>query len=299
MDGLETPWTNTPPSKFNWDMIAGYEGTVYTPLTQSKEETTAVGTLHLLDNDAKHGHLQSTLQSTPHDSHHSARVQLSAHSDSSSPRLTPSPSPRANPSPLLYDASISSTGASGKGPGTYSARGSSIISPQLLTAVNTRSAAARPDFRRIESGGKASLLLEGPPDTHLASDERGNGEHDDEDEHGDSNAHSGSSTRKLSPKPGMGSGLGLSNMGPVAVGERTVINVRRRVTEQDVMWTDLVRDALKETVADFAEMLHEPAADVRKYAHYELVRETKASQLSDPLALNLWVSYKVRDHGGN
>ncbi|KAF8529646.1 hypothetical protein BU17DRAFT_79696 [Hysterangium stoloniferum] len=161
MDGLETPWTNTPPSKFNWDMIAGYEGTVYTPLTQSKEETTAVGTLHLLDNDAKHGHLQSTLQSTPHDSHCSARVQLSAHSDSSSPRLTPSPSPRANPSPLLYDASISSTGASGKGPGTYSARGSSIISPQLLTAVNTRSAAARPDFRRIESGGKASLVGDG------------------------------------------------------------------------------------------------------------------------------------------
>ncbi|KAF8508035.1 hypothetical protein BU17DRAFT_100063 [Hysterangium stoloniferum] len=101
-----------------------------TPLTQRKEETTSVGTLHLLDNDASHGHLQSALQSNPHASHRSAHVQLSAHSDSSSTHLTPSPSSRATPIPLpsgpqtspesIYDASISSTGVSGKGPGPYS-----------------------------------------------------------------------------------------------------------------------------------------------------------------------------------
>ncbi|KAF8529642.1 hypothetical protein BU17DRAFT_79690 [Hysterangium stoloniferum] len=289
-------------------IIAGYEDTGHC-LKQRKEETTAVGTLHLLDHDVRHDHLQCTLQSSAHASNRSARVKLSSHSDSSSPRLTPSPPANQIPLPSgpqtsresMYDASISGTGASGKGPRTYSARGSSILSPRLLTAVNTRSAAARPDFKRIESGsdsetnitsmvvrveerpvcphflqaahhpsspipalhqslktcthhpvshprfaprargvspaptsrsrshvspeirkGQPSLspvskrivnFCEGPPDTHLASDERCNGEHDDEDEDGHSNAHSGSSTRNPSPTPGMVSGLGSQTWG--------------------------------------------------------------------------------------
>ncbi|KAF8529643.1 hypothetical protein BU17DRAFT_60422 [Hysterangium stoloniferum] len=41
---------------------------------------------------------------------------------------------------------------------------------------------------------------------------------------------------KPSPQPGMVLDLGLSNMGPLAVGERTVIHVMRRITEGDVMW---------------------------------------------------------------
>ncbi|KAF8521435.1 hypothetical protein BU17DRAFT_87997 [Hysterangium stoloniferum] len=93
---------------------------LYTPLTLSKEDTTVVGTLPLLDNDTTHGHLQSSLHSSPHASPRFACIHLSAHPDPSSPRLTPSPSPRANPialpsepqtSPVsMYDASISSAG---------------------------------------------------------------------------------------------------------------------------------------------------------------------------------------------
>ncbi|KAF8512873.1 hypothetical protein BU17DRAFT_95918 [Hysterangium stoloniferum] len=41
---------------------------------------------------------------------------------------------------------------------------------------------------------------------------------------------------KPSPQPGMVLDLGLSNMGPLAVGERTVMHVMRRITEGDVMW---------------------------------------------------------------
>ncbi|KAF8518815.1 hypothetical protein BU17DRAFT_90585 [Hysterangium stoloniferum] len=89
-------------------------------LRLSKEDTTVVGTLPLLDNDATHGHLQSSLHSSPHASPRFARIHLSAHLDPSSPRLTPSPSPRANPIVLpfepqilpvsVYDASTSSAG---------------------------------------------------------------------------------------------------------------------------------------------------------------------------------------------
>ncbi|KAF8529657.1 hypothetical protein BU17DRAFT_79711 [Hysterangium stoloniferum] len=306
-------------------IIARYEDTGDC-LKQRKEETTAVGTLHLLDHDVRHDHLQCTLQSSAHTSNRSARVQLSSHSHSSSPRLTPSPSPRANQIPLpsgpresMYDASISGTGASSKGPGTYSAdvRGSAYTSGQLddsdsesgsdsetnITSMVVRveerpvcphflqaahhpsspipalyqclktcthhpvshprlASRARgvslaptsrsrshvsPEIRKgqpsLSPASKRILqFCEGPPDTHLASGERCNGEHDDEDEHGDSNAHSGSSTRNPSPTPGMVSGLGSQTWG------------LRRVTEQDVMWTDLVWDVLKESAADFAEM---------------------------------------------
>ncbi|KAF8529660.1 hypothetical protein BU17DRAFT_79715 [Hysterangium stoloniferum] len=246
-------------------IIAGYEDTGHC-LKQRKEETTAVGTLHLLDHDDRHDHLQCTLQSSAH-ANRSPRVQLSSHSNSSSPRLTPSPSPRANQIPLpsgpqtsresMYDASISGTGASGKGPGTYSAdvRGSAYTSGQLDDSdseggsdseTNITSMVVRVEERpvcRTSSfitdpplhqppnqslpfseirKGQPSLspvskrivqFCEGPPDTHLASDERCNGEHDDEDEDGDSNAHSGSSTRNPPPTPGMVSGLGSQTWG--------------------------------------------------------------------------------------
>ncbi|KAF8529658.1 hypothetical protein BU17DRAFT_60436 [Hysterangium stoloniferum] len=80
-------------------------------------------------------------------------------------------------------------------------------------------------------------LREGSPDSHLPSDERSYGDHDDEDEHGDSNAHSGSDSESGSGSSSGPEGhLGLSNMGPLAVGQRTVIHVMRRITEGDVMW---------------------------------------------------------------
>ncbi|KAF8529666.1 hypothetical protein BU17DRAFT_79732 [Hysterangium stoloniferum] len=278
------------------------------------EETTAVGTLHLLDHDVRHDHLQCTLQSSAHASNRSAGVQLSPHSDSSSPRLTPSPSPRANPivfpsepqtSPeSMYDASISSAGVSGKsrnrlrymtywalslmrtwlmspsgpyiGGGTLddseSERGrenngedgvngsesvgkallvgdgrrhikleetrrlsslfmesslaksrtycfttgprsstsltnlhpSSSFSPSPRTALcirRTPSPTSRSRFSLTICKGEPSTSLlsniivqlrEGSPDSHVPSDGRSHGEHDDEDEHGDSNTHSGS-----------------------------------------------------------------------------------------------------------
>ncbi|KAF8529644.1 hypothetical protein BU17DRAFT_60423 [Hysterangium stoloniferum] len=235
---------------FNWDMIAGYEGTVYTPLTQSKEETTAVGTLHLLDNDAKHGHLQSTLQSTPHDSHCSARVQLSAHSDSSSPRLTPSPSPRANPSPLLERLLHYLTA-------TIDGCEHSIDRCETRLQADVRGSA-------YTSGGQ---LDDSDSERNITSmvvrvEERPvcfSKDHPIPISQATSVAMGNTTTKtnteiEIVSETGDGIRLGPLKHGPVAVGERTVISVRRRVTEQDVMWTDLVSDAVKETVADFSEM---------------------------------------------
>ncbi|KAF8529652.1 hypothetical protein BU17DRAFT_79707 [Hysterangium stoloniferum] len=77
-----------------WSGIAGLLGV---KPKKRKEETAAVWTLLLLDTDGRQGQLQSTLHLSPHDRPHSVRIQLSPNSDSTSPRVTPSPSPRANP----------------------------------------------------------------------------------------------------------------------------------------------------------------------------------------------------------
>ncbi|KAF8529591.1 hypothetical protein BU17DRAFT_79605 [Hysterangium stoloniferum] len=91
-------------------VILDDEDTAYTPLTQSKEETTVVGPLPLLHNHATHGHLQYSLHSSPHASPRFARIHLSTHPDPSSPSLTPSPSPRANSIPLPSEPQISPRG---------------------------------------------------------------------------------------------------------------------------------------------------------------------------------------------
>ncbi|KAF8524297.1 hypothetical protein BU17DRAFT_84894 [Hysterangium stoloniferum] len=284
---------------------------------RSKEETTAVGTLPLLDNDARHGHLQSSLHSSPH----ASPRQLSIHPDSSSPHLTPSPSPRGNPIALpsepqtssvsIYDASISSEDSEsgsdnndeddvngsesvgrtipvGDGRGRTKFEETRRISSSFMESslaksrtssftTDTRSSTSLTTLhaslsfsssprttsypRRIPSPTSRSpfalqpgdtqgptkpqsalesivQLREGSPDSQFASEERSNGEHNDEDEHGDSNAHLGSDSVSGS---GSGSGSGSESGGCSPPASRTLVHFLKAL--RSLRGVSLVEDA--------------------------------------------------------